>query len=223
MARVDRLTVYQTMLTSGLVPLFYHSDPDTAARVLHACVEGGARVLELTNRGEHALEVFTKLRDIVQREDLPILLGVGTVLDAPTAALYIAHGAQFVVGPTFNKSIARLCNRRKIAYIPGCGTTTEISNAEEWGVEIIKVFPGQGLGGPGFIRDLLGPLPWAKLMPSGGVEPRQENIQSWIQAGAACVAMGSQLIRKDYLAEQNYQSIARTVQQVLQWIQEART
>jgi 2-dehydro-3-deoxyphosphogluconate aldolase / (4S)-4-hydroxy-2-oxoglutarate aldolase len=218
----DRLSVYNTILDSGLMPLFYHDDPDIARQVMQACSEGGGRVLEFTNRGPRALHVFNELQESLRQTNLPILLGVGTILEAPTAALYIAQGASFIVGPTLNPEIARLCNRRKIAYIPGCATATEISAAEELGAEIIKVFPGDGLGGPGFIKNMLGPMPWARLMPSGGVEPTAESVGAWIRAGAACVAMGSQLIRKDMLANSDFSGLSKTVTEVLGLVQEAR-
>jgi 2-dehydro-3-deoxyphosphogluconate aldolase / (4S)-4-hydroxy-2-oxoglutarate aldolase len=218
----DRLSVYNTILDSGLMPLFYHDDPDIARQVMQACSEGGGRVLEFTNRGPRALHVFNELQESLRQTNLPILLGVGTILEAPTAALYIAQGASFIVGPTLNPEIARLCNRRKIAYIPGCATATEISAAEELGAEIIKVFPGDGLGGPGFIKNMLGPMPWARLMPSGGVEPTAESVGAWIRAGAACVAMGSQLIRKDMLANRDFSGLSNIVTEVLGLVQEAR-
>jgi 2-dehydro-3-deoxyphosphogluconate aldolase/(4S)-4-hydroxy-2-oxoglutarate aldolase len=222
MAKTDRLTVYRTMLDSGLVPLFYHPDVDVAQSVARAVADGGAVVLEFTNRGENALPVFAGLKSYLERESSPLILGVGSVVDAPTAALYLAHGADFVVGPVLNPEIARLCNRRKIAYIPGCATTTEISSAEELGAEIVKVFPGSTLGGPKFIRSVLAPMPWARIMPTGGVDATCENITDWIQAGAACLGMGSKLIRKDLVASQEYAAITGQVREVLSWIQEAR-
>ena len=191
MAESTRLDIYQAILTSGLVPLFYHADPEVAAQVVKACSDGGARVMEFTNRGEKALAVFTSLVEYVGKNKLPITLGVGSVLDAPTAALFVAHGARFIVGPMCNPDVARLCNRRKIAYMPGCGTVTEISNAEELGVEIVKVFPGETLGGPAFIKAVLGPMPWARIMPTGGVDLTPESIGGWIKAGACCVQRDS--------------------------------
>ena len=175
MARFTRLQVYDAMLSTGLVPLFYQDDPEVAQEILKAVSNGGALVLEFTNRGEKALSVFTHLNAFIESSKLPIILGVGSVIDAPTAALYIAHGANFVVGPMFSAEVARLCNRRKIAYLPGCGTVGEISTAEEAGVEIVKVFPGETLGGPAFIKAVLGPMPWSRLMPTGGVEATRES------------------------------------------------
>ena len=218
----SRLDVYQAVLSSGLVPLFYHADADVAVQVVKACSDGGAKVLEFTNRGEKALQVFTKIVDYVAANKLPIILGVGSILDAPTAAIFIANGARFIVGPNCNPEIARLCNRRKVAYLPGCASASEISNAEELGVEIVKIFPGETVGGPAFIKAINGPMPWSRIMPTGGVDSTLESVSSWIKAGAACVGMGSNLIRKEMLVSGNYEGIRANVQQVLAWIAEAR-
>lgn len=222
MARYDRLTVYNRILASGLVPLFYHDGPDVACQVAVATSEGGAQVLEFTNRGDHALQVFGELRQYIEQSGLPLILGVGTVIDAPTAAIFIAAGANFVIGPSFNPEVARLCNRRKIAYLPGCATATEISEAEELGAEIIKVNPASCVGGPTFIKEILAPMPWSRLMPSGGVEPTRENLVPWFKAGAACVAMGSKLIRKDLLAAGDYAGLRDATANALAIVKEAR-
>jgi 2-dehydro-3-deoxyphosphogluconate aldolase/(4S)-4-hydroxy-2-oxoglutarate aldolase len=222
MARFDRLTVFNAMLDTGLVPIFYNGDLAVSKEVVLACVRGGARLVEFTNRGDRAWNVFTDLIAGLGHADPPVILGVGTVLDAPTAALYIASGANFVVGPTFNPEVARLCNRRKVAYIPGCGTASEISAAEELGAEIIKIFPGGQLGGPGFVKALLGPMPWTRIMPTSGVEVTQEGVQGWMKAGAVCLGIGSNLIRKDLVAAGNYAAIEDGVRRVLNWIREAR-
>ncbi len=218
MAKFDRLAVFQAMIGAGLVPLFYSGDVAESKAVAAACAEGGAPVLEFTNRGEKALGVFAEVVNAHPK----LIVGVGSVMDAPTAALFIAHGANFVVGPVFNPEVARLCNRRKIAYIPGCGSVSEISNAEEMGAEIVKVFPGESVGGPGFIKAVLGPMPWSRIMPTGGVEATQASIAEWIKAGAAAVGMGSNLIRKEWLAAKDYAAIRDCARQVLAWIAEAR-
>ncbi len=222
MARFTRLEVYQAMLDSGLVPLFYHPQTAVAQKIAGACANGGARVLEFTNRGDLALEVFKALYAALAAERSALILGVGSVVDSPTAALYIAAGANFVVGPIFDPQIARLCNRRKIPYLPGCGTLNEISQAEEYGVEIVKIFPGAAVGGPGFIKAVLGPCPWTRIMPTGGVEATQESIHSWVQAGACCLGMGSKLITKDAASAGDYARITENVRQALAWIITAR-
>jgi 2-dehydro-3-deoxyphosphogluconate aldolase/(4S)-4-hydroxy-2-oxoglutarate aldolase len=210
------------MLESGLVPLFYSPDVTVSKQVADACAAGGARVLEFTNRGDSAFEVFKGLSQSLAADKSPLILGVGSVVDAPTAALFISAGANFVVGPIFNPEVARVCNRRKVAYLPGCGTLNEISQAEEYGAEIVKIFPGGAVGGPGFIKDVLGPCPWTRIMPTGGVDATEESIKGWIKAGACCVGMGSKLITKNAVTAGDYASLTETVKQVLVWIAAAR-
>jgi 2-dehydro-3-deoxyphosphogluconate aldolase/(4S)-4-hydroxy-2-oxoglutarate aldolase len=222
MARFRRMEVLNTILDLGLVPVFYQPDVETAIKIVQACADGGARVVEFTNRGDFAPEVFKYLSQYVSAEMPDIILGVGSVVDAPTAALYIAYGANFVVGPVLNAEVARLCNRRKVAYSPGCGSASEISAAEELGVEIVKVFPGSCVGGPAFAKSVLGPCPWTSLMPTGGVDATEESIRGWFQAGVACVGMGSKLVRKDLVAAGDWPAISAQVQQVLAWIAHVR-
>lgn len=222
MARFSRLEVLNTIIDTGLVPVFYHGDVEVARNVVKASVAGGSRVVEFTNRGDFAPEVFKALSQYVSQEAPDVILGVGSVIDEPTAAMYIAYGANFVVGPVLNEAIARLCNRRKVAYMPGCGSASEISYAEELGVEIVKIFPGSAVGGPGFVKAILGPCPWTRIMPTGGVDATEESIKAWFKAGVACVGIGSKLIRKDLVAAGNWAEITATVRQVLDWIKEVR-
>lgn len=218
MARFTRLEVYNTMLSNGLVPVFYNADVEMAKKVVEACSAGGARVVEFTNRGDFAPEVFKQLSQYFGKTSPEIILGIGSVIDEPTAALYIAYGANFVVGPLLNETIARVCNRRKVAYIPGCGSVSEISYAEELGAEIVKIFPGDSTGGPGFVKAVLGPCPWTRIMPTGGVDATEESIKAWFEAGVACVGIGSKLIRKDLVAAGKWADITALVHQVLYWI-----
>lgn len=222
MARFDRMTVLNTLVADGLVPLFYHGNLETAQQVAGALERGGSHILEFTNRGDFAIEVFSPLIKYCAQHHPGLIIGVGSVEDAPTAALFVAHGANFVVGPNFNPEIARLCNRRKIAYMPGCGTVTEIAAAEEWGVEIVKVFPGSSVGGPGFVKAVLGPRPWTRIMPTGGVSPDEENLRAWFEAGVACVGMGSKLVRKDWVQAGDFAAIEDGVRGTLATIRAIR-
>lgn len=222
MARFTRLDVLNTMIDTGLVPVFYQPDVEVAKKIVAACAAGGARVVEFTNRGDFAYNVFTDLSRHCVTANPQVILGVGSVVDAPTAALYISSGANFVVGPLLNPEIARLCNRRKIAYSPGCGSASEIAEAEELGVEIVKVFPGGSVGGPGFVKSVLGPCPWTRMMPTGGVDATEESISAWFKAGVACVGMGSKLITKEAVTAGDFDSISEKVAQVLAWIRAAR-
>jgi 2-dehydro-3-deoxyphosphogluconate aldolase / (4S)-4-hydroxy-2-oxoglutarate aldolase len=223
MARFRRLDVYRLMLEDGLVPVFYHADPAVAKKIVRACAAGGARAIEFTNRGDLAYQVFAELLAWVRKELPGVALGVGSIIDAPTAALYIASGADFVVGPISNPEIAALANRRKIAYVPGCGSATEISQAEERGAEIVKVFPGEQVGGPAFVKAILGPCPWTSIMPTGGVEPTEASIRAWFGAGVVCVGMGSNLMRKEWIEAGDFAAVERSVASTLALIKTVRS
>ena len=221
MAKYSRLHVLNTLIETGLVPLFYNGDIEVATKIVQACIDGGARTIEFTNRGDQAHIIFEELiRRFEDNDD--IILGVGSVVDQGTTSLYLQLGANFVVSPILDPEMIRICNRRKVACSPGCGTVSEISQAEELGVEIVKIFPGSQLGGAGFVKAVRGPMRWTRIIPTGGVSPTKENLYGWIEAGAACVGMGSKLITKEAVAAGDYASITANVRQVLAWIKEAR-
>lgn len=222
MARFSRLDVLNEIIRIGVVPVFYEPNLEVAKKIVSACAAGGARVIEFTNRGDNAYRVFSDLVMHFATEDPSIILGVGSVLDAGSAAIYIASGANFVVGSVLNPDVARVCNRRKVAYSPGCGSASEISEAEELGVEIVKVFPGGTVGGPEFVAAIRGPTPWTRIMPTGGVEATQESITAWFKAGVAAVGIGSNLVRKDWVAAGAFESISEMTARIIAWIREAR-
>jgi len=217
MARYDRMKVLNTLLDQRMVPLFYHHDADTSKKIIKACYEGGARILEFTNRGDFAHEVFGELKKFAD-QDLPgMVLGVGSVHDAPTAALYMQLGADFIVGPSYREDVARVCNRRKVPYMPGCGTLTEIGEAEEMGCEIIKLFPGS-VYGPGFVKAIKGPSPWTRIMPTGGVSTDPDNLRGWFDAGVSAVGMGSQMISRDLVEKQDWAGLTKRIRETLDFI-----
>jgi 2-dehydro-3-deoxyphosphogluconate aldolase/(4S)-4-hydroxy-2-oxoglutarate aldolase len=222
MARFPRLKVLTTMQETGMVPVFYRADIAVARDVAAACAAGGCNLLEFTNRGDHAWEVFNELEKFCAREIPQMILGVGSVVDPGTASLYINNGANFVVGPLLNADVARACNRRKVPYSPGCGSATEISAAEELGVEIVKIFPGKEVGGPGFVKAVKGPCPWVSIMPTGGVDPSEASLRAWFEAGVACVGMGSNLITKEFLKAKDYAGLSAKVVETLALIRQIR-
>lgn len=210
MASVKKHICLESIRSQKIIPLFYHADQETARQILKACYKGGSRVIEFTNRGDFAQEIFADLVKFAQKELPEMILGIGSVSDAATAAMYMQLGANFIVSASLRKDIAIACNRRKIPYLPGCGSLTEIGEAEELGCDIVKLFPGS-VYGPGFIKAIKGPQSWTEIMVTGGVSPTQENLSSWFDSGAVAVGMGSKLIRKDWVQEQQFDKIAEGI------------
>lgn len=217
MAKYNKLQVLQAMQETKLVPVFYHADPAVAKAVVKACYDGGVRVFEFTNRGDFAHEVFAELVKYASAELPGMIVGVGSVVDPATAALYIQEGANFVVGPLLNPDIAPICNRRLIPYCPGCGTVSEVGKAQELGCDMCKVFPGDVLG-PAFVKSLMAPMPWSRIMVTGGVKPEKENLQAWFKAGTSCVGMGSNLFPKEAVQSGDWAAITRLCRESLEII-----
>lgn len=221
MARFTRIQTALKMAEQGMVPLFYHPDLNVCKKVVSAVYQGGARLLEFTNRGDYAHEVFGELNKYCAKELPEMIMGVGSVTDAGTAALYMQLGANFIVSANIREDVALACNRKKILYSPGCGTLTEIGRAEELGCEVVKLFPGSTYG-PGFIKAIKGPQPWTNVMPTGGVSPDYDNLKQWIDAGAYCVGMGSKLMAKDEKGHFDYSKIERLTAEALNNISQIR-
>ena len=221
MAKFDKIQVLNKMKETGMVPVFYHSDVEVAKQVILACYKGGVRAFELTNRGDFAHEVFAECVKFAAKECPEMAMGVGSVVDAPTASLYIQLGACFVVGPLLNADIAKVCNRRLVAYCPGCGSVSELGYAQELGCDLTKVFPGD-VYGPAFVKGVMAPCPWSKIMVTGGVSPDQENLTAWVKAGAFCVGMGSKLFPKDVVAAKDWNYITEKCKESLSYIAAAK-
>jgi 2-dehydro-3-deoxyphosphogluconate aldolase/(4S)-4-hydroxy-2-oxoglutarate aldolase len=219
MAQYSRIEVASVMKENGMVPLFYHPDVELGKKVLKACYDGGARLLEFTARGDFAFEIFRELNKYAIDALPGMIMGVGSITDAAAASLYMQLGANFVVTPVLREDIAIVCNRRKVLWSPGCGSLTEIARAEELGCEIVKLFPG-GIYGPKFVKAIKGPCPWTSIMPTGGVSPTVENLRGWFEAGVTCVGMGSQLISKEILANQDFETLKNKVAAALNIISE---
>jgi 2-dehydro-3-deoxyphosphogluconate aldolase / (4S)-4-hydroxy-2-oxoglutarate aldolase len=218
----DRMTVLTAMMGQGVIPVFYHPDAETCVNVIQACANGGARCIEFTNRGDFAAHVFLDVARHFAKADPSVIMGVGSVVDAPTAGIYIANGAKFVVGPILNADVAKVCNRRMIPYSPGCGSASEISLAQELGCEIVKVFPGESVGGPTFVKNVLGPMPWTRIMPTGGVDPDEKSLREWFGAGIVAAGMGSKLITNDLLKAGDWKGIEDRVRKTVDLIASIR-
>ncbi|MBU2996703.1 bifunctional 4-hydroxy-2-oxoglutarate aldolase/2-dehydro-3-deoxy-phosphogluconate aldolase [Cellulophaga baltica] len=221
MAQYSRIEVANVMKENGMVPLFYHPDIELGKKILKAVYDGGARLMEFTARGDFAFEVFSELNKYAIKELPGMILGVGSITDAAAASMFMQMGANFIVTPSLRVDIAKVCNRRKVLWSPGCGSLTEINAAEELGCEIVKLFPGD-LYGPGFVKGIKGPQPWTSIMPTGGVSTDETNLKGWFDAGVTCVGMGSKLISKDVLANKDYAGLEKTVRDTLSLIKTLR-
>ena len=222
MARFNKMQVLDAIVSTGMVPVYYNKDVEIAKQDVKACYEGGVRAFEFTNRGDFAHEVFAELIKFATKECPELVLGVGSIVDAGTASLYLQLGANFVVGPLFNPEIAKVCNRRLVPYTPGCGSVSEIGFAQEVGCDLCKIFPAGNVGGPSFVKNIKAPMPWSMIMATGAVEPTEENLSAWFKAGVTCVGMGSKLFPKEMIAAGNWEAISTLCRDALATIKKYR-
>ena len=222
MSRFNKMQVLDAIVSTGMVPVYYNKDVEIAKQVVKACYEGGVRAFEFTNRGDFAHEVFAELIKFATKECPELVLGVGSIVDAGTASLYLQLGANFVVGPLFNPEIAKVCNRRLVPYTPGCGSVSEIGFAQEVGCDLCKIFPAGNVGGPSFVKNIKAPMPWSMIMATGAVEPTEENLSAWFKAGVTCVGMGSKLFPKEMIAAGNWEAISTLCRDALATIKKYR-
>ena len=222
MARFNKMQVLDAIVSTGMVPVYYNKDVEIAKQVVKACYEGGVCAFEFTNRGDFAHEVFAELIKFAAKECPDLVLGVGSIVDAGTASLYLQLGANFIVGPLFNPEIAKVCNRRLVPYTPGCGSVSEIGFAQEVGCDLCKIFPAGNVGGPSFVKNIKAPMPWSMIMATGAVEPTEENLSAWFKAGVTCVGMGSKLFPKEMIAAGNWEAISTLCRDALATIKKYR-
>ena len=204
MGRFNKLQTLNYINENKVVPVFYNSDVDISINVMKSLHNGGIKILEFTNRGDFALEVFNELEKYCQKNLPDMILGAGSISDETMANMYISSGSNFIVGPLTNKNVAIACNRKKVPYMPGCLTPTEISEAEELGCDVVKVFPADSVGGPNFIKSVLAPMPWSWIMPTGGVDMEEEGLKKWLSSGVFSVGMGSKLFTKEIIQNKDW-------------------
>ena len=212
---MEKEKVLTKMTDAGLVAVVRANTADEAIRIADACLEGGCPSIELTFTVPGAHRVIEALANKYSNGEM--LLGAGTVLDSETARTAILSGANYVVSPGFNAEAAKLCARYRVPYMPGCMTITEVLTAMEAGADIIKIFPAD-LFGPRIIKDILGPLPHVKMMPTGGIDV--DNVDQWIKAGAVAVGAGSSLTKGAKTGD--YAAVTATAKAFIAKIQEAR-
>jgi 2-dehydro-3-deoxyphosphogluconate aldolase/(4S)-4-hydroxy-2-oxoglutarate aldolase len=206
----------QRVLDCGIVAVVRCPDSDQLVEVARALADGGVTVVEITMTVPGALDV---LRQVHKALGDRILLGAGTVLDPETARAVLLAGAAYIVAPTVNVEVIRLCQRYDKLVMPGAFTPTEILTAWEAGADIIKVFPADVVG-PAFFKALRGPLPQIRLMPTGGVD--LTTAAAFLQAGACCLGIGAQLVEPKAVAERNFGRIRELARQYVSVVQQTR-
>lgn len=195
--------------THKIVPVFYHKDLQTSIEVVNAAYNGGVRTFEFVNRGDNAIDIFKEL--INQKDRWPDLeIGIGTIYDLPTAKDFIDLGAAFVVSPCLVEEIATYCTKKDIAYIPGVATIKEAFTANQLGCQMIKIFPANVIGSA-FAKALSSVLSELAIMPTGGIEPSQQGLKEWFDAGVNCVGMGSQLFDKNKISNKDYVGLSNDI------------
>ncbi len=204
MSRFNKLQTLNYISENKVVPVFYNSDVDTSINVMKSLYKGGIKILEFTNRGDFALEVFNELEKYCQKNLPDMILGAGSISDETMANMYISSGSNFIVGPLTNENVAVACNRKKIPYMPGCLTPSEISKAEELGCDVVKVFPADSVDGASFIKSVLAPMPWSWIMPTGGVDMEEEGLKNWLDSGVFSVGMGSKLFTNEIIQNKDW-------------------
>ncbi|MEP0822469.1 MAG: bifunctional 4-hydroxy-2-oxoglutarate aldolase/2-dehydro-3-deoxy-phosphogluconate aldolase [Ignavibacterium sp.] len=208
--------ILESILSSGVVAVIRMKDRNKLLKVVEAISAGGVKCIEITMTVPGAVDMIRELSDKVPKD---VILGAGTVTDVQTANDVIDAGAKFVVGPVLNADIIALCRKRGVVVMPGCFTPTEIHAAWKAGADIVKVFPATSLG-PRYFKDIAGPFPEIRLMPTGGVTI--DNVGEWIQSGAVAVGIGSDLLDKKAIEEELYEVLTDRAQRMVRNFREAR-
>ena len=214
-------TILQAMTDSGMIPVFNHKDIEVSKSVLKSAYEAGVRVFEFTNREENAFEVFKALKIYIEQFE-GMYLGIGTIFSASDAQKFIFAGADFIVSPALIPEVAHFCNMKGMLWVPGCATVSEVYQAKTFGAKLVKAFPGNLLGA-GFIKAVKSIMPDVKMMPTGGVEPTEENLSEWFASGVHCVGMGSQLFEKKVIESGQYEILQEKISATIALIKTIRS
>ena len=212
-----RSEIIQILNIQGLMPLFFNADIEISGNVLKALYTAGVRIVEYTNRGPEALANFKILKSLAENEMPDLFLGIGTIKNNHQANLFIDAGADFLISPALAEDVFDAAYNSKTLWIPGCMTVTEILKAENYGLTLVKLFPGNVLG-PSFVTAIKDLFPAMQFMPTGGVDTTAENISQWFSSGVCAVGMGSKLISNSVIENRDYQKITNTSKAVLQII-----
>jgi len=219
----SRQEINQLIAQHALLPLFNPDDLEISKNIITAAYGGGVRLFECTNRSADALSIFKQLVPFVEKNLPDLVLGAGTIMDERSAIAFYDAGAQFIVSPVIPEDVAKFCQKNDIFWCPGASTLNEIVHAHALGADLVKIFPANFTGGPGFVKAIKAPCPWLKLMPTGGVDGSEKNLKEWFEAGVLCVGIGSQLFIREILAAKNYSMITTRTREMVTVIQSIKS
>lgn len=212
-----RTAIIKALKEQAMLPLYYHPEAEVCVALMQHLYNAGVRLIEFTNRGDHALANFKEMKAAAESLE-GLYIGIGTIKDEYAAESFIEAGADFLISPALAENVYDAAYSNKVLWIPGCMTPTEILKAESMGINLVKLFPGNVLG-PGYVSAIKDLFPGMMFMPTGGVETTKENLSEWFASGVVAVGMGSKLITKKLLEEKNYQAIQSSAAEVLATIQ----
>jgi len=213
MARYTSEAVVKKITDTKFLPLFNYADVEVCKQVIKASYNAGLRAFELTNRDTFALEVFRELSPWVEKECPEMCFGAGTILDGDTADAFMDAGADFIVAPVFDKDTGKACKKRNVAWIPGCFSPTELYKAARSGASLIKLFPA-GTVGPEYIKQLMGPLPFLRIVVTGGVQFDEASVKGWLKSGVVALGMGSSVFSKEKISSKNYSALEADIKKI---------
>ncbi|HRD56883.1 MAG TPA: bifunctional 4-hydroxy-2-oxoglutarate aldolase/2-dehydro-3-deoxy-phosphogluconate aldolase [Ferruginibacter sp.] len=211
-----RTAIIKALKQQALLPLFYDADASVCISIMQHLYKAGVRLIEFTNRGEHALDNFKKMKEASKGMD-DLFIGIGTIKDEYAAESFIEAGADFLISPALSESVYDVAYSNKLLWIPGCMTPTEILKAETMGINLVKLFPGNVIG-PEFVSSIKDLFPNMMFMPTGGVDTDKENLSQWFASGVLAVGMGSKLISQKLIADKNYEAIEKNTAELLKII-----
>ena len=211
----------QQIIEQRILPLYYHESSEVSLTILKALYQAGVRAVEYTNRGANALQNFMLLLQKAKNEMPGMQLGIGTIKTIAAAEAFIAAGADFIICPIIDPAIGAVVHKANLLWIPGCMTSTEINTAEISGARLIKIFSGSVVG-PSYITAIKEIFPNLLFMPTGGVDTTEENLKAWFNSGVSAVGMGSKLITKKMMEENNFDELLTQTATVLQLVKKIK-
>lgn len=214
--------MYSILKKQGVLPLVTQINIETAQIVLQSAADAGIKIIEFAARASDAKEVFRQMIAFKKANNIDVKIAVGSILTVDDAQTFYLLGADCIVCPHTDLEIGNYCFKNNIYWIPGAATLNEILHANKLGAEIVKLFPADKIGGPGYVKAIRAPFPDLKLMPTGGVTLEESNLKSWFKSGVVCVGIGSNLFSKEMLSNLSYEQSLQAFESLIKVVEKIR-